>query len=55
MRHVLFPREDVLHQRGEMNQQVRSVYARKSAPPPPHFVLHTHTRVQIARPLNRSL
>ena len=55
MRHVLFPREDVLHQRGEMNQQVRSVHARKSVPPPPPFVLHTHTRVQIARPLNRPL
>lgn len=29
MRHVLFPREDVLHQRGEINKQVRSVLARK--------------------------
>ena len=27
MRHVLFPREDVLHQRGEMNKHVRSVHA----------------------------
>ena len=25
MRYVLFPREDVLHQRGEINKQVRSV------------------------------
>ena len=29
MRHVLFPREDVLHQRGEMNKHVRSVDALK--------------------------
>ena len=55
MRHVLFPREDVLHQRGEMNQQVRSVHARKSVPPPSPLRVHTHTRVQIARPLNRPL
>ena len=29
MRHVLFPREHVLHQRGEMNKQVRSVHEHK--------------------------
>ena len=29
MCHVLFPREDVLHQRGEMNKHVRSVDAHK--------------------------
>ena len=29
MRHVLFPREDVIHQRAEMNKHVGSVHSHK--------------------------
>ena len=116
MRHVLFPREDVIHQRAEMNKHVGSVHSHKKIKenfvtfpvkssqinlknisavvsltilcfhtklwrslnskkrgrevrgggvreasilrlpfPPPPPVLHTHSRFQIARPLNRPL